>query len=156
MTHQFDQRAYYFKIDVTIKKIRNVLQKKFTDANLDLTIDQWVLVDNISRNPGISQIYLASVTHKDPPTVTRIIDLLEKKGFVARTMSSLDRRKFNLNLTAQGEELYTKAAAIVYDLRQLGWNKLNDEDYEHFIKIMDTIYNNFSDADVDKSLHGAL
>jgi DNA-binding MarR family transcriptional regulator len=147
MTHQFDQRAYYFKIDVTIKKIRNALQKKFIESELDLTVDQWVLVDNIFRNPAISQIYLAEVTHKDPPTVTRIVDLLEKKGFVERKMSTLDRRKFNLYLTSKGTELYTAAAAVVYDLRQLGWNKLSDEDYEQFIRVMDTIYNNFADMD---------
>lgn len=145
MTHQFDQKAYYFKIDTTIKKIRNVLQKKFNDSDVEITVDQWVLIDHISRTPGISQIVLADVTYKDPPTVTRIIDLLQKKGLVERRMSSEDRRKFNLFLTPQGEQTYNLAAPIVYDLRCQGWNHLSDEDYENFTRMMEQIYNNFSD-----------
>lgn len=84
MTHQSDHRAYFFKIDTTIKKIRNALQKQLTEAGFDLTVDQWVLIDHIFRKQGISQNELAEMTFKDPPTVTRIIDLLEKKGLVER------------------------------------------------------------------------
>lgn len=145
MTHQFDQRAYYFKIDTTIKKIRNVLQKKFIDSGIDITVDQWVLIDHISRTPGISQIVLAEVTYKDPPTVTRIVDLLQKKGLVERRMASEDRRKFNLFLTEAGEIIYSKAAPVVFDLRGQGWNNLSDEDYENFARVMEQIYNNFND-----------
>lgn len=145
MTHQFDQRAYYFKIDTTIKKIRNVLQKKFIDSGIEITVDQWVLIDHISRTPGISQIVLADVTYKDPPTVTRIIDLLQKKCLVERRMASEDRRKFNLFLTPTGEDIYHRAAPIVYDLRCQGWNNLSDEDYENFARVMEQIYNNFNE-----------
>ena len=34
-----DQRAYFFKIDSTIKKIRHLLQKKLDAAGLELTVD---------------------------------------------------------------------------------------------------------------------
>ncbi len=152
MTHQFDQRAYYFKIDTTIKKIRNVLQKKFTDAGIDITVDQWVLIDHISRSPGISQILLAEVTYKDPPTVTRIVDLLQKKGLVERKMAVNDRRKFNLYLTGEGSVTYNTAAPIVYDLRQQGWGNLSDQDYEHFATIMEQLYNNFCEADEEETV----
>ena len=77
MTHHSDQRAYFFKIDTTIKKIRSSLQKRLNESGIDLTVDQWVLVDHISRDEGISQNALAEITYKDPPTVTRIIDLLD-------------------------------------------------------------------------------
>ncbi|MFN4147446.1 MAG: MarR family transcriptional regulator, partial [Runella sp.] len=38
MTHPSDSRAYFFKIDTTIKKIRNVLQKRFNETGVDLTV----------------------------------------------------------------------------------------------------------------------
>ena len=144
MTHQSDHRAYFFKIDTTIKKIRNALQKQLTEAGFDLTVDQWVLIDHIFRKQGISQNELAEMTFKDPPTVTRIIDLLEKKGLVERGPAAGDRRKFNLFLTKNGEAIYNEAFPIVADIRRKGGGRLSDSDYQHFVRIMDSIYQNFT------------
>jgi DNA-binding MarR family transcriptional regulator len=144
MTHQSDHRAYFFKIDTTIKKIRNALQKQLTEAGFDLTVDQWVLIDHIYRKQGISQNELAEMTFKDPPTVTRIIDLLEKKGLVERGPAAGDRRKFNLFLTKDGQAIYNQAFPIVADIRRKGWGSLSDADYQHFVRIMDSIYQNFT------------
>lgn len=144
MTHHSDRRAYFFKIDITIKKIRNGLQKQLHDAGFELTVDQWVLIDHIFRGEGICQNELAELTFKDPPTVTRIIDLLEKKGLVQRGIAKGDRRKFKLSLTEDGIKLYHEAFPIVAEIRRKGWGNLSESDYQHFVRIMDSIYQNFS------------
>jgi DNA-binding MarR family transcriptional regulator len=144
MTHPSDQRAYFFKIDTTIKKIRNVMQKRFNDSAFDLTVDQWVLIDHIARNQGISQNELAEMTTKDAPTVTRILDLLVKKDLVERRMAEDDRRKFNVFLTDTGLAKFNTVFPVVAEVRRQGWSDLSDEDYEHFVRIMDSIYQNFS------------
>jgi DNA-binding MarR family transcriptional regulator len=104
MTHS-DKRAYFFKIDSTIKKIRNFMQKNLTEGKIDLTVDQWVVLDHIKPNPGITQNELGNIIYKDAPTITRILDLLVKKNLIERNMSKQDRRKFTLNLTTEGLEL---------------------------------------------------
>lgn len=144
MTHS-DQRAYYFKIDTTIKRIRSFMQKGLTDASLDLTVDQWVVLDHIKPNPGISQNDLAINTAKDAPTVTRILDLLATKGLVLRKMAEDDRRKFNIYLTQEGEILHQKAFKVIREIRKKSWESLSDDDYDHLVRIMDTIYKNVSE-----------
>lgn len=144
MTHPSDQRAYFFKIDTTIKRIRYALQKRFTEAGYDLTVDQWVLIDHLHRNPGISQNRLGELTTKDAPTVTRIIDLLTKKELAERRLADADRRKFLISLTTSGEQLYEQLLPLVVDIRRQGWGQLSEEDYQHFTRIMDSIYQNFS------------
>lgn len=146
MTHPSDSRAYFFKIDTTIKKIRNVLQKRFNDAGFDLTVDQWVLIDHVARNQGISQNNLAELTTKDAPTVTRILDLLVKKGLVERRMSGEDRRKFNVFLLPEGEKIFETVLPVVKEIRRQGWGQLSEADYTHFVHIMDSIFKNFSDT----------
>ncbi|GAB3339812.1 hypothetical protein GCM10027299_52710 [Larkinella ripae] len=145
MTHPSDHRAYFFKIDTTIKKIRNVLQKQFNEAGFDLTVDQWVLIDHLFRNPGISQNILSDLTTKDAPTVTRMIDLLCKKGLTERRMAEDDRRKFLVFLTPEGQRKYDEVLPTVVDIRRKGWGDLNEEDYQHFVRIMDSIYHNFNE-----------
>ena len=96
---QSDQRSYFFKIDTTIKRIRSFMQKGLQEAGVDLTVDQWVVIDHVKPTPGISQNDLATSTAKDAPTITRILDLLVQKELVERKTSELDRRKFNIFLT---------------------------------------------------------
>lgn len=143
MTHS-DQRAYFFKIDTTIKKIRNFMQKGLKDAGIDLTVDQWVVIDHIKPNPGVSQNDLAIQTAKDAPTVTRILDILVQKGLIRRQMSEFDRRKFNLYLTGQGEDVYQQAFRVIADIRIKSWESLTEDDYRHLVRIMDRIYENVS------------
>ena len=145
MTHPSDTRAYFFKIDTTIKKIRNALQKQFTEAGFDLTVDQWVIIDHVYRNPGISQNTLAEMTTKDAPTVTRIIDLLSQKGLAERRLTDTDRRKFLVYLTPPGEAKYQEVLPIVSAMRRKGWGSLSDDDYQHLVRIMDSIYANISE-----------
>ena len=135
-------KAYFFKIDTTIKKIRNYMQRGLADANIDLTVDQWVVLDHLSQNRGISQIELGNITFKDPPTMTRILDLLVKKALVTRLNSSSDRRKFTIDLTEKGKDIHIKANQIITEVRKQAWNNLNEADYQTLVKIMDTIYSN--------------
>lgn len=144
MTHPSDQRAYFFKIDTTIKRIRNALQKRLNESGIDLTVDQWVLIDHLYRNPGISQNVLAEMTTKDAPTVTRIIDLLCKKGLTERRIADNDRRKFMIFLTQEGKRKYHEVLPLVVEIRRKGWGNLSEDDYQHFVRIMDSIYNNFN------------
>ncbi len=144
MTTETTQRAYFFKIDTTIKKIRHTMQKKLDHAGLNITVDQWVLIDHIEKNEGLSQIELAEVTVKDGPTVTRILDLLVSKGLIERRMPENDRRKFGIHLTEAGRTKYQEAFPIVAEVRQLGWGNLSDDDYHAFVRILDSIYNNIT------------
>lgn len=146
MTHS-DKRSYFFKIDTTIKRIRSFMQKGLTDAGVDLTVDQWVVIDHImpKQDRGVSQNELAEDTAKDAPTVTRILDLLVKKGLVIRQMADDDRRKFNIYLTDEGRKLHQQAFEVIAEFRKKSWNDLTDEDYEHLVRIMDRIHKNVSE-----------
>ena len=121
------------------------MQKGLTDNGVDLTVDQWVVLDHIKPKPGISQNDLAIDTAKDAPTVTRILDLLVEKKLVRRQMADDDRRKFNIYLTDEGQELHTKALEVIGEIRRQSWEGLTDEDYDQLVRIMNTIHKNVSD-----------
>lgn len=137
------QRTYFLKIDATNKKIRNALQKRFDTEGVDLTVDQWLVLNHAFQNEGISQIELCDLVYKDAATLTRIIDLLVKKGFMLRQMGIDDRRRFNIFLTDTGRNTYHRAFPIMLDIRRQGWASLSDEEYETFTRILDVIFNNF-------------
>ena len=110
---------------------------------MDITTEQWVLIDTLYKNNGVSQNDLASGSFKDAPTVSRIIDLLCKKGITERQRFENDRRRYKIFLTDKGKEAYEKALPKVKELRAKGWNGLTEEDYVHYFRIMEQIFNNF-------------
>lgn len=75
------------------------LQKNFRDAGLDITIEQWSVLYHLWENDGLSQQDLCNLTYRDKPSVTRLIDNLEKQKLVKRVSSKEDRRKNIVTLT---------------------------------------------------------
>ena len=138
-----EHKNFGFLIERTIKKIRQNLQKRFVDKGVDITVDQWVILDQLNTRDGMSQNELAECTYKDAPTVTRIIDILCKKELTQRVMDPNDRRRFKIMLTQEGKAVIEKALPEVYAIRKQGWEGLEDQDYEHLMRILDTIYKNF-------------
>jgi len=134
---------YGFLIEVTAKKIKQSLQKRLNDAKIDLTVDQWVVLDHIINHNGVSQNALADKVFKDAPTVTRIIDILCKKGMIERKSDSKDRRRFNLFIKEDGSKMIEMAEPVVLLTRKAGWNDLSESDYQHLVRILSAINRNF-------------
>jgi DNA-binding MarR family transcriptional regulator len=54
------------------------LQKNFKQANLDITIEQWSVLYHLWKEDGMSQQQLCDATFRDKPSITRLVDNLEK------------------------------------------------------------------------------
>lgn len=132
-------------IDRTIKIIRHNYTRAFKKIGVDITTEQWVILDSLYHNDGLSQNELASKSFKNAPTVSRIIDLLCKKEYTKRMPSPFDKRKHLIFLTKDGQTIYEKIFPVVEDLRRQGWKNLDDQDYEDFLRIMNQIFLNFEE-----------
>src|SRR5919106_6627580 len=81
------------------------LQKKFNRAGLNLTIEQWSVLYHLWKEDGKSQQDLCNATFRDKPSITRLVDNLEKLKLVKRIASESDRRMNMIFLTKQGQKL---------------------------------------------------
>ncbi len=77
------------------------LQKNFRNAGLDITIEQWSILYHLWKEDSLSQQELCERTYRDKPSITRLIDNLEKLKLVKRISHKQDRRK-NLVCLAEG------------------------------------------------------
>jgi len=73
-----------YQIELTAKLMRQRFKRALRKAQSDVTIDQWVVLRQLAERDGSSQLELARAVYKDPPTLTRIIDLLEERGYIRR------------------------------------------------------------------------
>jgi DNA-binding MarR family transcriptional regulator len=75
-------------------------------APLDITAAQYVILVTLADGPTDSASGLCKGVSYDPGAMTRMIDRLERKGLVRRVRCPDDRRKINLELTAEGKTVY--------------------------------------------------
>ncbi|MEK7432405.1 MAG: MarR family transcriptional regulator [Cyanobacteriota bacterium] len=119
---------YFFIIEKIGRKISQFGQKVLTEKNLDLTIDQWMVLKKVSECNGISQIEICKSLFKDAPTVTKILDLLCKKELVERKINATDRRKFDIFITKNGENIVEKFLPTYIETRKTVLDNLQIED----------------------------
>lgn len=133
---------YSFLLDRTARKVKQYAQQKFKNGDFDVTVDQWLILKNLSENELLSQTELAQLVFKDQPTLTRIMDILCKKGYVERIPHPQDRRSFHLNLTETGKQKVSQLKPQVATIREKAWENLDSSDFEEFKRILNTIYSN--------------
>lgn len=146
MHDTFVSNPSFFKLDATLKKIRNYWQKSFDALQKDITVDQWLLVENLYKHKRITHNELARLTSKDITTVSRIIELLVRKELVERQGSTDDRRKVFVQLTPAGVNKYKDVRPLVLEMRKTGWKNLSEQDYSELTRILDVIYSNIPEG----------
>ena len=143
MTNEkFDR--YSFILDQTAKKVKQFAQSSFAEKEFDITVDQWAVLKALYETEQLSQKELAKRCGKDQPTLTRIVDLLLKKGLAERIIDETDRRSLYLHLTLEGKLKVASLSPIVAEIRMKAWEKLTEKDFEDFTRILNTIYNNLN------------
>ena len=60
------------------------LQKKFNASGINLTIEQWSVLYHLWKQDGASQQELCNASFRDKPSITRLVDNLEKLNLVKR------------------------------------------------------------------------
>src|SRR6478672_13710028 len=88
------------------------LQKKFNVSGINLTIEQWSVLYHLWKKDGMSQQELCNATFRDKPSITRLVDNLEKLELVKRVPSDADRRINGIYLTKKGQKLQDQTMEI--------------------------------------------
>lgn len=141
MKEEDNKIGYYLERTTRIVKLN--FHQEFKNNGINLTPEQWVILDLLNNENGLSQSILAEQSFKDAPSISRILDVLSSKGYIVRRASTKDRRKFEIFLTKNGAEIVQKAIPVVNELRARSWEGLNKHDYDTFIKIVNKVFQNF-------------
>ena len=97
-----------------LAKARNVLVMRTDQAlrPLDLTSPQIGVILMLASGRARTPLELSREMSYDSGSMTRMLDRLEKKGFVSRTRGAADRRIVELKLTERGREAAERLPVI--------------------------------------------
>ena len=107
-----------FMLEHTVRQMKQYSQAEMDKARMDVTVEQWVILKIIYQEKELTQVDLAGISLKDTASITRMIDILEKKELVIRNKDAADRRKYLITLTKKGNAFVIKHMPLVIKLRQ--------------------------------------
>lgn len=136
------EQIIFYTLDKSIKTYRQLAQARLAQAGLGITVDQWLVMNVISEKPRASQQEIAQKVFKDGASVTRIIELLVKKGFLKRDAAAGDRRKSQLVISLKGKRLLVSAGRVVASYRKKALRDISVKDLEKVRSVLARITEN--------------
>ena len=133
---------YSFVTGKASTAIARRLQKKFNVAGLNLTIEQWSVLYHLWKQEGISQQELCNATFRDKPSITRLVDNLEKQNLVKRVASDKDRRINLIYLTKQAQKLQEESMALAEETLNEALETVPSDKIEVCKEVLQIVYDN--------------
>ena len=124
-------RNYGFLINDVARLMRTTYDRRVRE--LGLTRSQWWVLTLLFRNDGVTQSELAELLEIERPTLGRLLDRLEAKGWVRREHDSRDRRAWRVHLTDAVEPAMRKLRKVASELRSDALAGLSAPERERFI-----------------------
>jgi DNA-binding MarR family transcriptional regulator len=135
-------RNFGYLVNDVARLMRTVYDRRV--RSLGLTRSQWWVLNHLFRNPGATQSELAAILEIERPTLGRLLDRLQAKGWVRREHDTRDRRAWRVNLTAAAEPAMRKLRKQAFGLRRDALEGLSASERERFVDALLAIKANLS------------
>ena len=140
-------KAPGFYIYYTNRLYDNNLNQMFKAKGIDINTLHWSTLNQILLYPGLTQRELALKCFRDPSSITKTLDALEKKGLVTRESDTTDRRAFRIYITDKGIELHDKVAPIAQEFMDNATENITEEELEVLYSLLSRIALNILNKD---------
>lgn len=111
---------------------------------LGLTRAQWRVLVHLYRREGISQTELAAVLEIEKPTLGRLVDRLEEKGWVERRVDERDQRARRLMVTDAVRPMIERMKVYAESVNEDSMAGLEAEQERHLIEILLAVKTNLN------------
>ena len=122
------------KIGVKLVRVgklsRTFAMQKFSEANHEITPEQFTILAVLSENDGMYQRQIANITLKDRPNITRLLKILEKMELITKKADVNKRKIYKIFLTDKGRQYYENILPTVLDIWKTSVTGVSEEELE--------------------------
>ena len=133
-------RNFGFLLNDVARLMRTAYDRRI--RKLGLTRAQWWVLTHLYRSNGVTQTELAETLEIEKPTLGRLLDRLEAKGWVRRAHDERDRRIWRVRLTKEVEPALRTMRRIAAELRRDALSGLSAAERERFVDSLLSIKSN--------------
>ncbi len=135
-----------FELGLTVSAYRAAGQKSLKLNGLeDITKEQFGILILLTMRDGLYQTQIANILGKDRPNITRMIDILETKGYIRREKDSSNRRILKVFLTEKGQEKAEIAKPVRDKFSEVQYRGFSNEDIVTLVSLLRRVRNNFKE-----------
>lgn len=137
MKEEYPDQYICFKLNKAMRVIQRYYEKHLTP--LGITPSQFYVLSYLWRKDEAKFKDLAKSVNIEGPTLTGILDRLERNGFIIRKDDAEDRRSIVISLTEKAKEIIPKGMEFVQQLDDEVKNSFLPEEFMSCMKVIDKI-----------------
>jgi DNA-binding MarR family transcriptional regulator len=132
-----------------VTDVTRLMRKQFDRRALrfDLTRAQWRALKRVHHAEGITQNELAEFLEMEPIAVGRVIDRLQKAGFIERRADPHDRRVWRLHLLPRAHAVVDDMEHISAELFQQAHRGISPAEMQSMISVLARMKDNLNALD---------
>ena len=139
-----------FYVNILNSRIKKCFFDRLQENGINITPEQYLVMDILWENQSLSQQNIADVIQKDKNSVTKIIDSLEKKNLVSRVVDKNDRRINRIELTKEGKALEKITTEVAIKFMNDTIEGIDNQDLNTFVDVMRKLKGNLEGCEDDK------
>lgn len=132
------------ELNLTGCKLKQYIAAMLRRQAVPLTPEQFLLIDLLWNHGDMSQQQLADRMQKDKNSVTKLVDAIERKGFVMRRQNINDRRSNTVVLTEKAELLKNEAKTKGISILDAMLEGISEEELRTFLEILHRLNRNMT------------
>lgn len=114
----------------------------FTNLQYDVTPEQFSVLSVLIENEELYQRQISALTLKDRANVSRIVSILENKGYISKTESVSGRKTFKISITDDGRKVYEQVKPTILKIWSYTCKDIPEEKVDTFFEILSEIKKN--------------
>lgn len=124
----------------SVMGIGRVIQERMTAHGV--TYGQWPALAVLGRGESRTAAELARELQTDAGAMTRMLDRLEEKGFIARSRDPSDRRVILINLTEEGMAAVVPIREVLSEVLNEAMSGFSEEEFGQFRSYLHRLHAN--------------
>ena len=136
------EKSVGFLLNRAARSMKRGLEARL--AEYGITATQYVVLALLDRKDGLSQTQLGDRLSFDNPTVTGVIDRMERDGLVERRRTSGDRRIINIFLSGKARTILSDINAIAEEVNTLALEPYSNKEKAALNNMLTAIWKNMN------------
>ncbi len=134
----FVEGAMAPRVAKTTKFISMMIKSHLAAHDVPLTKEQFIVLLCLEEGAK-NQSFLAILTERNKGSLTRLIQSIEKKGYIERNVSSADNRVNEVELTSEGKMVLEETKPIMKNLFAVLQQGVEEEEMQIATRVLEKI-----------------
>lgn len=122
------------------RKLRSLFDARVKERGLTLSRARALFA--LSRRDGLNQRELADELGIETPTIVRLLDGMEKQGFIERRVEASDRRAKQIHMTRRGRDIADEIDKLACEIRKEVLGGVDDKDKATALQVVSLMAGN--------------